>query len=101
MSPPQNREGFVQPPWPQAFEPVRGALQCGGLQHELEKPDFTGLQGVQYFETFNYSGVPYGVWVFESGKFVKPGDGGYINWAYVGYNAKRTYGPDTVTFSKP
>ena len=44
---------------------------------------------------------PYGVWVFESGKFVKPGDGGYINWAYVGYNAMRTYGPDTMTFSKP
>jgi hypothetical protein len=96
----QNREGFVQSALAQAFEQSGRRYNVVVCNMSL-KPDFTGLQGVQYFETFNYSGVPYGVWVFESGKFVKPGDGGYINWAYVGYNAERTYGPDTVTFSKP
>ena len=49
------------------------------------KPDFLGLQGVQFFDTFTYNNdVPYGIWVFESGKFVKPGDGGDINWAFIG-----------------
>jgi len=37
--------------------------------------------------------------VFESGKFVKPGDGGYINWAFIG-KFQRAPNSGTVTFSK-
>ena len=64
------------------------------------KPDFLGLQGVQFFDTFTYNNdVPYGIWVFESGKFVKPGDGGDINWAFIG-KFQREPNSGTVTFFK-
>ena len=29
-------------------------------------------------------GIPYRVWAFESGEFTNKGDGGFINWCFIG-----------------
>lgn len=42
------------------------------------------LEGVQVYGSANYGDLIYGIWVFESGTFVNEGDGGYINWAFIG-----------------
>ncbi|MFE7084289.1 hypothetical protein [Priestia megaterium] len=42
------------------------------------------LQGIQYFDTANYNGVRFGVWVFEDGTFFNEGDGEYDNWTFRG-----------------
>ena len=43
------------------------------------------LQGVQYFDTVDYDGITFGVWIFEEGTFINEGDGGYDNWAFRGW----------------
>lgn len=32
------------------------------------------LQGVQYFDTVNYYGITFGVWIFEEGTFINEGN---------------------------
>ena len=94
----QNRDGFVQTALDETFYKAGGSYNVMVCNMNLN-PDDTGLQGVQFFQPFTYSGIPYGIWVFESGKFVKPGDGGYINWAFRG-KFQREPNSGTVTFFK-
>ena len=98
-----NREGFVQTALAEAFEKSGRSYNVMVCNMSL-KPDYIGLQGVQFFQSFTcdtkFEGsIPYGVWVFESGKFVKPGDGGDINWAFIG-KFQRELNSGTVTFFK-
>jgi len=42
------------------------------------------LRGVELYRDFQYQGITYGVWIFDSGWFRNEGDGGWINWAFSG-----------------
>eukprot|EP00168_Porphyra_purpurea_P009778 TRINITY_DN2399_c0_g1_i1.p1 TRINITY_DN2399_c0_g1~~TRINITY_DN2399_c0_g1_i1.p1 ORF type:complete len:181 (-),score=72.57 TRINITY_DN2399_c0_g1_i1:328-870(-) len=55
------------------------------------------LKGIAYYKSFKYSGITYGIWVFRSGTWINRGDGGFINWAFIG-KFKRS--GKTVTFSR-
>ena len=59
------------------------------------------LQGVQYFDTVDYDGITFGVWVFEEGTFVNEGDGGYDNWAFRGWFEQTGDDQMTVNFHRP
>jgi len=54
---------------------------------------------VMYREV-KYHGIPYGVWVFESGWFRNDGDGGFINWAFRGSWTRSGRDNKHVTFRK-
>ena len=56
----------------------------------------SGNPNIPYSETFN---IPYGVWVFESGTFVNPGDGGYDNWAFSGSFTRMDGGNPNIPYS--
>lgn len=52
-----------------------------------------------YYDSVEYDGITFGIWVFEDGTFVNNGDGGYINWTFVG-SFDREEGSGTVDFHK-
>ncbi|MCD7034017.1 stress protein [Metabacillus sp. GX 13764] len=93
----QNRDGFVKAAREKAFYAADEKMNVMVMNTSQDYDD-TGLNGVQYFDTAEYDGVTYGIWVFEDGKFVNNGDGGYINWAFRGW-FDRDGG--TVNFHRP
>jgi hypothetical protein len=55
------------------------------------------FSGIQYYKSFQASdGTPYGIFLFCSGDFHLKGDGGWINWGFIGTYERN--GPD-VRFS--
>ncbi|MTH51869.1 stress protein [Bacillus mangrovi] len=91
-----NRSGFVK-------GAMENAFYAAGQQHNVMVMNLSQgydeqLNGVKFFETVEYDGVTFGVWVFEDGKFTNEGDGGYINWSFRGWFERNDR---TVEFSRP
>ncbi|MEB3215970.1 MAG: hypothetical protein VKN72_06905 [Nostocales cyanobacterium 94392] len=51
------------------------------------------------FRRATCGGVPFGVWTFRSGTFTNRGDGGYINWTFMGNFRRTGHQGGTVVFS--
>lgn len=51
------------------------------------------------FRRASCNGVPFGVWTFRSGTFVNRGDGGFINWTFIGNFRRTGHQGGTVIFS--
>ncbi|KYG34257.1 hypothetical protein [Priestia endophytica] len=95
-----NRSGFVKGAMEKAF--FESGQQYNVVVMNLSQGyNSDGLQGVQYFDTTDYDGVTYGIWVFEQGTFVNEGDGGYINWAMRGWFERTGDDGKTVNFHRP
>lgn len=60
--------------------------------------DASGLSGIKFFGKVRYFD-DYRVWLFEDGVFKNEGDGGYINWAFIGAAEQSGTDGKTVTFS--
>ena len=45
-----------------------------------------------------YAGLTYGVWMFDHGRFILHGDGGYINWGFWGAIERTGDGGKNVLF---
>lgn len=58
------------------------------------------LQGVQYFDTVDYDGITFGVWIFEEGTFINEGDGGYDNGAFRGWFKRTREHEKTVNYHR-
>jgi hypothetical protein len=54
------------------------------LIFNLQQPCEQGLQGIKYYEGFDFDDTKYGVWFFESGTFVNLGQGTFQNWGMCG-----------------
>ncbi|RDW19443.1 stress protein [Oceanobacillus arenosus] len=95
-----NRSGFVKGAMEKAFFEA-------GQQHNVMVMNLSQgynsnqVQGVQYFDTVDYNGITYGVWVFDEGTFVNEGDGGYDNWAFRGWFERTEEQGHTVNFHRP
>ncbi|MED4013277.1 stress protein [Priestia aryabhattai] len=59
------------------------------------------LQEFQYFDTVDYDGITFGVWIFEEGTFINEGDRGYDNWAFRGWFERTGDDEKTVNFHRP
>lgn len=79
----QNREGFVKNLMNTAF--YSAGQRFNVMVFNLSQPYDERFRGVQLYASANYSGVIYGIWVFEDGEFTNQGDGGWINWAFRGW----------------
>ena len=65
----------------------------------LSQPyDSSKLKGVIEFQTVDYHGINYGIWIFRGGEFTNRGDGGYINWAFWGSFERTGKSRKTVRF---
>lgn len=92
-----NRDAFVKSISEEFWQAY--GQQYNVMVFNLNHGYSTNFTGQKMYETVEYDGIPYGVWVFEEGEFINKGDGGYINWAFKG-NWDRTGEDDkTVIFS--
>lgn len=92
-----NRSGFVKGAMEKTFFEA-GQTYNVMVMNLSQGYNSNNLQGIQYFDTVDYDGVTFGVWVFEKGTFVNEGDGGYINWAFRGWFERDG---NTVNFHSP
>jgi len=87
----QNRSGFVK----NLANTVYYAARFAAKRHNLGKRYHVMVfnlnqnyqerfKGVVFYGSAVYDGIHYGIWVFESGEFINQGDGGWINWAFIG-----------------
>lgn len=101
----ENREGFVRQAMETAFQ--EGGRLYNVLVDNLSQDYDDQLIGVVAYHSFDYQGIPFGVWIFESGTFTNKGDGGYANWAMRGWvtrdgNTAYFQNPATLSaFSEP
>ncbi|MGW9019228.1 stress protein [Priestia megaterium] len=94
-----NRSGFVKGAREKAF--YEAGEQYNVIVMNLSQGYDEKLNGIQYFDTVDYDGITYGVWVFEDGTFVNEGDGGYDNWAFRGWFERTGDDEKTVNFHRP
>ncbi|MFD8577969.1 stress protein [Streptomyces virginiae] len=78
-----NRGTFVQ-------EAVDKAFKAAGSRHNvmlfnLSQNYNDQFQGTRVYANVQWGNIHYGLWVFESGQFSNQGDGGWINWGFVGW----------------
>ncbi|MFF8265720.1 stress protein [Streptomyces virginiae] len=78
-----NRGTFVQ-------EAVDKAFKAAGGQHNvmlfnLSQNYNDQFQGTRLYANVQWGNIHYGLWIFESGQFTNQGDGGWINWGFVGW----------------
>lgn len=78
----QNREAFVKNLTSVAF--YQASSRYNVMVFNLGQAHRDHLQGVKLYASANYVDIVYGIWVFESGTFYNDGDGGFINWAFIG-----------------
>lgn len=79
----ENRDAFVKNLAYTAF--YQAGSQYNVMVFNLNVDHEVGFEGVKSYGSATYDGIVYGIWVFESGWFRNNGDGGYINWAFVGW----------------
>lgn len=92
----ENRDAFVKNLSYTAFYSAGSRFNV--MVFNLNVDHDYSLQGVYAYGSANYDGIIYGIWVFEEGTFVNKGDGGYINWAFIGWFDRNE---GSVTFHKP
>ncbi|WP_051808136.1 hypothetical protein [Streptomyces sp. NRRL F-2664] len=78
-----NRGTFVQ-------EAVDKAFKAAGSRHNvmlfnLSQNYHDQFQGTRVYANVQWGNIHYGLWIFESGQFTNQGDGGWINWGFVGW----------------
>ncbi|MEV6683311.1 stress protein [Streptomyces erythrochromogenes] len=78
-----NRGTFVQ-------EAIDKAFKAAGSRHNvmlfnLSQNYNDQFQGTRVYANVQWGNIHYGLWVFESGQFTNQGDGGWINWGFVGW----------------
>ena len=78
----QNRDAFVKNVAYTAFYNARQRYHV--MVFNLNQAHAYRLRGVRFYGSANYNGIIFGVWVFRSGWFENRGDGGYINWCFIG-----------------
>ena len=88
-----NREGAVKNMRNTVFYALKQKYNV--MVFNLSQSYRHNLKGVKYYTSAKCGSVVYGIWAFEKGVFENLGDGGFINWAFVG-NFKRNGGH--VTF---
>lgn len=79
----QNRDAFVKNLANTAFYAAQSKYHV--MVFNLNVAHSHGLEGVKSYGSASYDGIIYGIWVFEKGWFHNQGDGGYINWAFIGW----------------
>lgn len=91
-----NRDAFVKDVRNRVY--YRFKEEYNVMVFNLNQDHWHDLEGVVHYESANYHGIPYGVWVFERGVFQNKGDGGYINWAFAGERHRSGDGGKWVDF---
>jgi len=75
--------------------------------HTQHTTKFDGKRGVdwdhrhQEFDVKIGGTVGYEIYNLKSGEFTRQGDGGYLNWAFIGQIAKSDQGGKHLVFKKP
>ena len=82
----QNREGCVKNLANVASDLVR--QKANVMVFNLNQNFDPRFNGQIFYRSATCAGITYGVWAFRDGEFTNKGDGGYINWAFIG-NFKR------------
>lgn len=95
-----NLSGFIKGAMEKAF--YESGHQYNVMVMNLSQ-DYNSdqLQGVQYFDTVDYDGITFGVWIFEEVTFTNEGDGGYDSWAFRGWFELTGDDEKTVNFHRP
>ncbi|MFD7078955.1 hypothetical protein [Streptomyces sp. NPDC059918] len=78
-----NRGGFVQEAVDKAFKAAgsRHNVMLFNLSHNYNDK----FRGTKVYANVQWGNIHYGLWIFESGEFTNEGDGGWINWGFVGW----------------
>ncbi|KAF9465411.1 hypothetical protein BDZ94DRAFT_1234573 [Collybia nuda] len=75
--------------------------------HTKHKTAFDGTRGKdwghshQEFDVKIGGTVGYEIYYFKSGKFTRQGDGGFLNWAYIGNVKSKSSDGKEITFGAP
>lgn len=93
-----NRPGFVRSMCNEFFYDLNG--QYNIMLFNLNQDHVPDLKGVAFYRNIRYDGIPYGLWVFDSGTFTNKGDGGYINWCMFGSHERKGKDGKEVAFFK-
>ena len=81
-----DREALVKNAMYHAFYNI-GQSRLNVMVFNLRQEHAPRFQNVKFYSSFTINGVTYGVWIFENGSFDNNGDGGWINWGFMGnYN---------------
>ncbi|MFG2342373.1 stress protein [Streptomyces yangpuensis] len=78
-----NRGTFVQEAIDKAFNAAGGRHNV--MLFNLSQNYNDQFQGTRVYANVQWGNIHYGLWIFESGQFTNQGDGGWINWGFVGW----------------
>ncbi|MFC9586712.1 stress protein [Streptomyces yangpuensis] len=78
-----NRGTFVQEAVDKAFNAAGGRHNV--MLFNLSQNYNDQFQGTRVYANVQWGNIHYGLWIFESGQFTNQGDGGWINWGFVGW----------------
>lgn len=78
-----NRDAFVIDTMYKSF--YGAGQKYNVMVFNLNVAHHQAFTGVQMYASVKYGDIIYGIWVFECGTFENQGDGGYINWAFMGW----------------
>ncbi|MEU4359889.1 stress protein [Streptomyces virginiae] len=78
-----DRGTFVQEAVDKAFKAAGGRHNV--MLFNLSQNYNDQFQGTRVYANVQWGNIHYGLWIFESGQFTNQGDGGWINWGFVGW----------------
>lgn len=94
----QNRPGWVKNVMETAFNGAQGHYNV--MVFNLNQEYDHNFRGMKFYGSAVYSGITFGIWIFEEGEFDNKGDGGYINWAFQGCFERSGYQGHHVVFRR-
>ena len=82
----RNRAGFVKDVRNRMFyDFAKGRYNVMVFNlSQAHSMDSKFIRSTKIYRSASYGSVIYGSWIFEEGTFTNEGDGGYINWAFIG-----------------
>ncbi|MGW5849009.1 hypothetical protein ACWFQ8_13845 [Streptomyces sp. NPDC055254] len=78
-----DRGAFVRDAVDKAFNAAGGRHNV--MLFNLSQNYDDQFQGTRVYANVQWGNIHYGLWIFESGQFTNNGDGGWINWGFVGW----------------
>ena len=78
-----DRGAFVRDAVDKAFNAAGGRHNV--MLFNLSQNYNDQFQGTRVYANVQWGNIHYGLWIFESGQFTNNGDGGWINWGFVGW----------------
>ncbi|MFD3538431.1 hypothetical protein ACFWUQ_02890 [Streptomyces sp. NPDC058662] len=78
-----DRGAFVRDAVDKAFNAAGGRHNV--MLFNLSQNYNDQFQGTRVYANVKWGNNHYGLWIFESGQFTNNGDGGWINWGFVGW----------------